>query len=57
MNPVISYLQAEVALIKTMRSVPNLNGYCSMGDFILRNQKVLPFQPCKGALGFFRPKL
>lgn len=26
-----------------------------VGDygFVLRNQKVLPFQPCKGALGFF----
>lgn len=23
--------------------------------FVLRNPKALPFQPCKGALGFFRP--
>lgn len=30
-----------------------------VGDygFVLRNQKVLPFQPCKGALGFFKPTL
>jgi hypothetical protein len=23
--------------------------------FVLRNAKVLPFQPCRGRLGFFRP--
>jgi len=25
--------------------------------FVLRNAKPLPFQPCKGKLGFFRPEL
>jgi hypothetical protein len=25
--------------------------------FVLRNPRILPFRPCKGALGFFNPKL
>lgn len=25
--------------------------------FVLRNAETLPFMPCKGALGFFRPQL
>ena len=31
--------------------------YADQWGFVLRNAKPLPFQPCKGALGFFKPKL
>lgn len=31
--------------------------FCGEYGFVLRNARILPFQPCKGALGFFRPKL
>lgn len=31
--------------------------FCGRYGFVLRNSKPLPFEPCKGALGFFRPTL
>lgn len=31
--------------------------FCGDFGFALRHAKVLPFQPCKGALGFFQPVL
>jgi hypothetical protein len=38
MNPVISYLQANVALLKKANGArPRLNGYHNVDDFVLRN--------------------
>ena len=31
--------------------------FCGPYGFVLAEQQELPFQPCKGALGFFRPQL
>jgi hypothetical protein len=35
-----SYIKAEVAMIRSHTHIPDINGYCSMGDFILRNGRV-----------------
>ena len=39
------YLTSEVAMMRSMKSVPDINGYCSMTDFVLRNGQ--PWKPGK----------
>lgn len=46
--------QAEIVDCVTQSGSP---WFCGHYGFVLKNAKPLPFQPCKGALGFFKPKL
>ena len=36
-------------------SSSNSPWFCGPYGFVLRNPKALPFRPCKGQLGFFKP--
>jgi hypothetical protein len=45
--------EAEIVDCVTESSSP---WFCGQYGFVLRNAKELPFEPCKGALGFFQRK-
>ena len=54
-----SQLGGIVGQAEIIGCVPASSSPWFVGEFgfVLRNQKVLPFQPCKGKLGFFRAEL
>lgn len=45
------YLKAEVAMLRSANHVPDINGYCSMTDFILRNGRAMKAGTVCWALG------